>query len=106
MYLLTDINTKQFCKRNAEKYFAPLRISYLFIESSINPFVDISLTFFDSSCNSFSDFVLIEVTFYLESFSLLSKSASLTKSAISSSVGNFACANLFTKLCAVSLLNS
>ena len=106
MYLLTGIYTEQFCNRDEEKYFAPLRISYLFIESSINSFVDISLTFFDSSCNSFSDFVLFEVTFYLESFSLLSKSASLMKSVISSSVGNFACANLFTKLSAVNLLNS
>ena len=64
------------------------------MESSSNPFVDISLTFSDSSCNLFSDFVLFEVTFYLEPLSLLSKSAFFTKSAISSSVGNFVCANL------------
>ena len=77
MYLLADINTKQLCIRDEEKYFAPLRTSYLFMESSINPFVDINLTFSDSSCNLFSDFVLFEVNFYLEPLSLLSKSAFL-----------------------------
>ena len=49
-----------------EKYFAPLRILYLFIKSPVNPFVDINSTFFDSSFNSFlasACFVLFEVPF-------------------------------------------
>ena len=49
-----------------EKYFAPSRILYLFIKYFVNPFVDISLTFSDSSFSLFSTnrcFDLFEVTF-------------------------------------------
>ena len=53
MYLLADINTKQFCKIPEEKCFAQLRILYSFIKSFVNPFVNISLTFSDSLYNSF-----------------------------------------------------
>ena len=52
--------------------FASLRILYLFIKSFVNPFVDISLTYSDSSSNLFSTsvcFVLFEVTFLFNFFS-------------------------------------
>ena len=49
----------------------PLRILNLFIKSFVNPFVDIALTFFDSSFNSF----LFDVTF----LSLLLKSVFFMK---------------------------
>ena len=45
---------------------APLRILKLFIKSFVNPFIDIALTFFNSSFSSF----LFDVTF----FSSLTKS--------------------------------
>ena len=48
------------------KYFAVLTILNISIKSLVNPFVDIALTFFNSSFNLF----LFDVT----SFSLLSKS--------------------------------
>ena len=66
MYFLVGIiliNSEIFLKK---KYFAPLRVLNLFIKSFVNPFVDITLTFFDSPYDSF----LFDVT----SFSLLSKS--------------------------------
>ena len=47
-----------------EKYLAQLRILYPFIQSFVNPFVDIASTFFDRSFNSFSSntcFVLFEL---------------------------------------------
>ena len=66
MYFLAGINTKQFRNIPEEKYFPILRILNLFIKSFVNHFIDIALTFFDSSFNSF----LFDVTF----FSLLSKS--------------------------------
>ena len=89
--------------------FASLRILYLFIKSFVNPFVDISLTYSDSSSNLFSTsvcFVLFEVTFLFNFFSLLLIYVPFTKSAIPSLVANFACANLAAKLLAVNLLNS
>ena len=48
MYLLAGINTsfEIFLKK---KYFASLRILNLSIKSFVNPFIDIALTFFDSS---------------------------------------------------------
>ena len=54
-----------------EKYFnfALLRILYLFIKFFLNPFVDISLTFFDSLFNSYwtsAFFALFKVTFHLD----------------------------------------
>ena len=62
-----------------EKRFAPLRIPYFyfFFKSFVNPFVDIALTFSDSSFNLFSTstcFVLSEVSFIFEYFSLSSNS--------------------------------
>ena len=54
----------------------------LFIKSFVNPFVDIALTFFDSSFNSF----LFDVTFC----SLISKSVFLKKLAISLLLAKFA----------------
>ena len=89
--------------------FASLRILYLFIKSFVNPFVDISLTYSDSSSNLFSTsvcFVLFEVTFLFNFFSLLLIYVPFTKSAISSLVASFACSNLAAKLLAVNLLNS
>ena len=68
-----------------EKYFAPLRILFLFIKSAVNPFVGITSTIFHGSFNSFSTstcFVLFKVTFLFNFFSLSSKSVFLTKSAI------------------------
>ena len=51
MYLLADINTTYFCHMRREKYFAALRLMYLFIKSFSNHFADVSLTFSDSSSN-------------------------------------------------------
>ena len=51
MYLLAVINTTYFCHMRREKYFAALRLMYLFIKSFANHFVDVSLTFSDSSSN-------------------------------------------------------
>ena len=53
MYFLAAINITYFWNIPEEKYFAPLRIINLFIKSFVNPFVDIALTFSDSSFNSF-----------------------------------------------------
>ena len=36
-----------------EEFFAPLRILNLSMKSFVNPFVDVALTFFNSSFNSF-----------------------------------------------------
>ena len=108
--LLADINTKQFCNILEKKFFAPLRILYLFIKSCTNPFDDITLTFSHSSSRLFSTskfFVLFEVNFVFKFFSLSLKSVFFfTKSAISSLVANFACANLAAKFSYVELLNS
>ena len=52
MHFLAGINTKLFWNIPEEKYFAPLKILYPFIRSFVKPFVDIALTFSDSS-NSF-----------------------------------------------------
>ena len=62
------------------KKIAPLRILNLFIKSFVNPFVDIVLTFLDSSFNSF----------LFNFFSLLSKSALFTKLAITLLLAKFA----------------
>ena len=59
------------------------------MKSFVNPFVDIALTFFESSFNSF-----------------LFKSVFFTKLAISFLLNNFACANLAVKLFAINLLKS
>ena len=56
------------------------------------PFVDNSLTFFDSSSNSFSTttyFALFEATLLFKLFSLSSESVSFTKSVISHPLTNF-----------------
>ena len=85
-----------------EKYFARLRILNLCIKFFVNPFVDIALTFSDSSFNSFSIstcFILFEVTF-------LSKSVFFTKLTISFLLAKFACANLAVTFSAANLLNS
>ena len=57
------------CICHEKKNFAPVRILNLFIESFVNPFVNIA--FFHNSFNLF----LFDVTF----FSLLSKSVFFTK---------------------------
>ena len=78
-----------------------LRTLYLFIKSFVIPFCDITLTFFDSSFNSFSlstCFVLFEVTFLFNFFSLSSKPIFFTKLAISFLLANFACVSLTVKL--------
>ena len=67
-------------------------------KSFVNPFVDIALTFFDSSFNSF----LFDVT----SFSLLSKSVFFTKLAMAILLAKFARFSLKSKICAGNLLNS
>ena len=46
MYFLVGTNAKQFLNIPKEKYF-----TLLIIKSFINPFVDITLTIFDSSSN-------------------------------------------------------
>ena len=49
MYFLSGINTTEFWNISEEKYFAPFRILNLFMKSFVSSFVDITLTFFDSS---------------------------------------------------------
>ena len=66
MCILAGINTDLFWNIPKEKYFAPSRILNITIIAFVNPFVDIALTFLDSSLNSF----LSEKT----SFNLLPKS--------------------------------
>ena len=65
------------------------------IKSFINPFVNITLTFYDSSFNSF----LFDVT----SFSLLSKSVFFAMLAISFLLVKFACFSLAVKFSDVNL---
>ena len=45
-YLLNVINTKELPYLFIDKYFAPLRIQYLFIKSAVNPFAKIMSLFF------------------------------------------------------------
>ena len=95
---------KQFCNI-PEKQFALLRLLCLFIKS---PFVDNALTFSDSSFNSFSTstcFVLFEIRFLFNFFSLSSKSFFFIKPAISVLLPTFACFHLAVKGSAVNLLN-
>ena len=61
MYFLAGINTKYFWNILEQNYIAPLRILNLFVKSFGNPFVDITLTFFNSLFNSF----LFEVTLFI-----------------------------------------
>ena len=98
MYFLTGKNTEQFWNIHEEKYFAPLRILNLFIKYFVNHFVDISLTFFDSSFNWF--------LFDVASFSLLSKSVLFTKLALPLLLAKFARFNLKAKSSPLRLLNS
>ena len=67
-----------------------LRILNLFI-NFVGPFVDIALTFFDSSFNSF----LFDVKFF----------SSLSKVTITVLLANFACFSLAVKVSDVTLLN-
>ena len=53
IYFLAGINTKCFWNILEGESFAPLRILNLFIKSFVYPFVDIALTFSDSSFNLF-----------------------------------------------------
>ena len=76
------------------KIIAPLRIRNLFIKSLVNPFVDIALTFFDTSFNSF----------LFKSFFLKKKKKK--KLVIPLLLAKFACANLAVKFSAVNLLDS
>ena len=98
MYFIAGINTKQFWNIPEEELFARLRILNLSIRSFVNAFVDIALTFFDSSLNSF----LFDVT----SFSLWTKSVFFTKLAISLLLAKFACDNFAVIFFDVNLLNS
>ena len=98
MYFLAGINTKWFWNIPKEKYFAPLRIINLFIKHFVNPFVDIALTFFDSSFSS----ILFDATF----FSFISKSVFFMKLAISFLLWKFASFNLAVKFSDVNLLKS
>ena len=50
MYFIAGINFEIFLEKI---YFVPLRTLNLSINFFVNPFVDIALTFFDSSFNSF-----------------------------------------------------
>ena len=61
-----------------KKFFSSLRVLYLFIISTVNPFVDIIITFFarlSSLVLTSTCLVLFEVTFLFIFFSLLLKSA-------------------------------
>ena len=50
MYCLAGINNKQFLNiLEKKKHFASFRLLKLFIKSFVNPFVDITLTFSNSS---------------------------------------------------------
>ena len=80
LYLYLSGSTFLVSFTDQEKYFAPLRILNLLIKYIVNLFVDIALTFFDSSFNSFSF-----------------KSAFYTKLAILLLLAKFACANLAVK---------
>ena len=91
---------KLFCNVPEEKYLAPLRISYPFIKSSVNPFVDISSTFFDSSFSTSTCLVLFELILLLK-FNSLSKSVLCMKLAVSFLLAKFACFNLVANFSAV-----
>ena len=109
MQFLTYINTKYFCNIPKQKYFEPLRILNSFIKAFVNPFIDIALTFSDSSFNSFpvsTCFVIFQVTFLLKLFSSSSKFFFFTKLAISFLLAKFAYANLEEKFSDVNLLNA
>ena len=110
MCFLAGINTKSFWNTTEEKYIVPLRILYWFIKSLVSPFVDIDLNFFDSSFSLFSTsryFVLFKITFLFKFFSLLLKSVSFTKLAISLFLAKFVSANLEAKFSDVlNVLNS
>ena len=72
-------------------------------------FSDICATLFVRSVSFFTAsicFVLLEVTFLFNSFSLSSESVFSTKSFIPALVANFTCANLTAKFSRVNLLNS
>ena len=98
LYLYLSGSTFLVSFTDQEKYFAPLRILNLLIKYIVNLFVDIALTFFDSSFNSF----LFDVTF----FSLLSKSVFFTKLAISFLLAKFACFSLAVTFADVKLIHS
>ena len=68
---LAGIETKKFWNITEKFFFASLRTRNFSIKFIVNPFIDVALTFFDSSSNSF----LFDVTF----FSWLSKSVIFTK---------------------------
>ena len=97
MYFIANINTKKFWNIPKEKCFASLIILNLFIKFFVHHFVDVALTFFNSSFNSF----LFDVTF----FTWLSKSVLFTKLAISLLLAEFACYDLAAKCYTVNLLN-
>ena len=80
----------------------------VFIKSFVISFVDIALTFSDSSFNSFPPSICLvsfEVTFVLEVFFLSTKSVFFTKLAISFLLAKCACANLAEKFSDINLLN-
>ena len=100
-YFLDEKCIKSSCNVPEEKYIALLRILYPFIKFFVNFFVDIASTFFDSSFNLFSTstyFVLFELILLLELNSLLSKSVSFTKLAISILLAKFSFFNLAADL--------
>ena len=53
MHFSAGIYTKEFWNIPEEKHFTPLTILILFMKSFVNSFVNIALTFFDSSFNLF-----------------------------------------------------
>ena len=89
MHFSAGIYTKEFWNIPEEKHFTPLTILILFMKSFVNSFVNIALTFFDSSFNLF-----------------LFKSVFFTKLAMSLLLAKFTCANLVVTFSAVNLLNS
>ena len=96
-------------KYSWRKIFCSIKNTKFIYQAFVNLFVDITLSFSDSSLNSLSTstgFVLFEVTFLFKYFSLLSKSVFLTKSAKSFLLAKFACANLEVKFSGVNSLNS
>ena len=84
-------------------------MNIIFINSFFNPFVDIALTFIDSSFNFFltgTCFVLAEVIFLFKLFSFLSKSVFNDKTTILFLLVKFCCSNLLSNVSDVNLLNS
>ena len=81
--------------------FCTIKNVYLFIKSSVNPYVEIKF-----SHSSFSSFSTSTCFIFFRFVSLSSKSDSFTKSLISGFVVKFTYSNLAVKFPAVNLINS